>query len=204
MATSTAVVNQALIYILAFSVLLFLLIVFFMVFFVVRYRHSRNPIPSEFKKGTIFLEAAWIAAALILVLSMFVYGLTGFYFLRSVPRDSIAVKVNARQWSWLFEYENRRKSPNLVVPLGKNVRCDLSSADVIYGFYIPAFRIQMDALPGIKTQVWFKTTVVGTYDILCTQYCGLRHSDMTAKVYVVNEEQFNEWVINRGFFRCIF
>ncbi len=194
MASSTPVVDQALIYILVFSALLLLLIVFFMIYFLVRYREKRNPVPEEFKKRTIFLEIGWVVAALVLVLSMFVYGLTGFDFLRGIPADAIVVKVNARQWSWLFEYENGKKSPDMVVPLGKNIRCDLYSADVIHGFYVPAYRIQMDAVPGIRTQVWFKPETVGAYDILCTQYCGLRHSDMLAKIYVVAEDRFEDWL----------
>jgi cytochrome c oxidase subunit 2 len=194
MATSTQVVDQALIYILAFSALLFILIVFFMIYFLVRYREKRNPVAVEFKKGTFFLELAWIIAALALVLSMFVYGLTGFSFLRSIPKDSIVVKVNARQWSWLFEYGNGKKSPDMVVPIGKNIRCDLFSADVIHGFYVPAFHIQMDAVPGVPTQVWFKPESIGAYDIFCAQYCGLRHSEMLAKIYVVEGDLFDEWL----------
>jgi cytochrome c oxidase subunit II len=194
MSTSTVVVNGSLIYILAFAALLFFLIVFFMIYFLIRYRHARNPVPSEFTGKTGFLEAGFITASLILVLTMFVYGLTGFNFLRNTPSNSLVVKVNARQWSWLFEYQNQKKSPVLVVPLGKNIKCDLSSADVIHGFYIPAFHIQQDTMPGLATQAWFRATTTGSYDIFCSQYCGLRHSEMTTKLIVVTQNQFDEWV----------
>jgi cytochrome c oxidase subunit II len=102
--------------------------------------------------------------------------------------------VHSRQWSWIFEYENHRKSPDLVVPMGKNIRCFLVSDDVIHGFYIPAFRIQQDTVPGIKTQVWFNATTTGNYDILCAQYCGLRHSSMLARLIVVQPDKFDAWM----------
>ncbi len=193
MSTSTSVVNGALIYILAFSVLFLFLIVFFMIYFAIRYRKSRNPVPVEVRSSNI-LEAIWVIVPTLLALTMFLYGLTGFRFLRSTPADSILVKVHARQWSWLFEYNNGKKSPDLVVPLGKDVRCDLTSDDVIHGFYVPAFRIQQDVVPGIKTQAWFNAVTTGSYDILCSQYCGLRHSDMRALLIVVPPDQFDSWL----------
>jgi len=179
---------------LALSLLLFFLILFFMVLFLVRYHHSKNPVATEINGGTAILEAGWIIAATFLALTMFVYGLTGFDFLRRTPGDSIPVKVFARQWSWLFQYENGKRSPDLVVPVGKNIKAELSSADVIHGFYVPAFHIQQDTLPGLKTQVWFNPQTIGTYDILCTQYCGLRHSDMLAKLVVVPVQDFDAWL----------
>jgi cytochrome c oxidase subunit II len=192
-ATSTGVVNGALIYILTFSILILFGIVFTMVYFAVRYRKSRNPVATEIA-GNKWLEALWIILPTLLALSMFVYGLTGFNFLRNAPSDSITVKVHARQWSWLFEYGNGKKSPDMVVPLGKNVRCELTSDDVIHGFYVPAFRIQQDTVPGITTQVWFNATAEGSYDVLCSQYCGLKHSNMLAKIFVVSPAKYDDWL----------
>ena len=193
MSTSTSVVNGVLIYILAFSALFFFLIVFFMIYFVIRYRKSRNPVPVEVRSSGI-LEVIWVLVPTLFALTMFLYGLTGFQFLRNAPADSILVKVHARQWSWLFEYGNGKKSPDLVAPLGKDVRCELTSDDVIHGFYVPAFRIQQDVVPGIKTQAWFNATTTGSYDILCSQYCGLKHSNMRALLIVVPPDQFNRWL----------
>ena len=192
MATSNGVVDGALIYILALCVLLLFLIVFFMVYFLVRYRKARNPIPSELPPSML-LEALWVVVPTLLVATMFMYGLTGFRFLRSAPADSLSVKVHARQWSWLFEYDNGRKSADLIVPLGRNVRCELISADVIHGFYVPAFHIQQDAVPGLKTFAWFNATTMGSYYILCSQYCGRKHSAMIAKLIVVPPDQFEAW-----------
>ena len=193
MATSTGVVDGALIYILALSVLLLFLIVFFMVYFLVRYRTSRNPVPTELP-GSPLLETVWVVVPTLLATTMFIYGLTGFRFLRFAPAGSLVVKVHARQWSWLFEYANGKKSPDLIVPLGKNIKCELISADVIHGFYVPAFRIQQDAVPGLPTEAWFNATTPGSYYILCSQYCGLKHSSMIAKLIVVLPDQFEAWM----------
>jgi cytochrome c oxidase subunit II len=192
MSTSTGIVNEALIYILAISALLLFLITFFMIYFAVRYRKSRNPVPVELHESRL-IEAIWIIVPTLLVTTMFVYGLTGFLFLRAVPADSIAVKVHARQWSWLFEYDDGKKSPDLVVPLGKNVSCELISADVIHGFYIPSFRIQQDAVPGLRSRVWFNASTLGSSYILCSQYCGRMHSAMIANLYVVPQDQYEAW-----------
>jgi cytochrome c oxidase subunit 2 len=196
MATSTGIVDAALIYILVFSALLLFLITFFMVLFLVRYRTSRNPVAEELPESTL-VEIAWVVLPTILVTTMFIAGLTGFRFLRAAPADSISVKVHARQWSWLFEYPGGKKSPDLVVPLGKNIRCELISADVIHGFYIPAFRIQWDIVPGIPTHVWFNATTMGSYYILCSQYCGQKHSAMIAQLHVVPSGQYDAWLAGK-------
>jgi cytochrome c oxidase subunit II len=193
MSTSTGIVDAALIYICAVSALLFFLILFLMIFFTVRFRQSRNPKPTELK-GSKLLEIVWIVVPTIIVSTMFLYGLTGFNFLRKVPADSFHIKVHARQWTWLFEYPNGKKSPDMIVPLGKNIACDLISADVIHGFYVPAYRIQEDIVPGITTKVWFNATERGSSYILCSQYCGLMHSGMIAKIYAIPPDQFDSWL----------
>jgi cytochrome c oxidase subunit II len=193
MSTSTGIVDSAIIYICAISALLFGLILFLMAYFTVRYRASRNPVPQEIR-GSPLLEIIWVAVPTLIVTTMFLYGLTGFRFLTTVPPDSIRIKVHARQWTWLFEYPNGKKSADMVVPLGRDVACELISADVIHGFYVPAYRIQMDIVPGLVTRVWFKATEPGSAYILCSQYCGLKHSAMMAKIYAVPSEQYEAWL----------
>ena len=192
MATSTDIVNGALYYILAISILLLFGIAFFLVYFTVRYRKNRNPVPQELP-GNWLIELAWVVGPTAIVLTMFLYGYTGFHFLRTAPADAITIKVHARQWSWLFEYDDGRKSADLIVPLGKNIRCKMTSADVIHGFYVPAFRIQQDIVPGITTEVWFKATTLGSNYVFCSQYCGLKHAAMTANLIVVPADQYAAW-----------
>jgi cytochrome c oxidase subunit 2 len=196
MATSTAVVNSALAYVTAFAFLLFFAIVFLLVYFAVRFRRSRNPKPTEIPGNTL-LEVLWITMGTLLVLTMFFYGLTGFRFLRRVPAGSLHVKVVSRQWSWLFEYDNGLKATDLVAPVGKKVQVELTSQDVIHSFFVPAFRIKQDAVPGMRTQAWFQATQAGTFDILCAEYCGQRHSAMRARLIVVSPGEFADWYAGR-------
>jgi cytochrome c oxidase subunit II len=190
--TTTAAVDSTFIIIIAFGFLLFALIIFFTIYFAVRYRRSRNPAPSNIG-GHLGLELAFIAASVVLALGMFFYGLTGFKFLKMVPADSLAVHVTARQWSWLFTYDNGRKSTDLVVPQGRNIALTMETVDVIHGFFAPSFQIKQDIVPGMKTYTWFKAVNPGTYDVLCSQYCGQEHSKMLATIYVVAPDVFKKW-----------
>ncbi len=192
MAPTVSAVNNVFIYILVFSVLLFFAIVFLMLFFAIRYRKSRNPQPTEIP-GHSGLEVLWIVLATLLVLTMFVYGVAGFRTLRGAPGDSLQVKVDSRQWAWSFEYPNGLKSADLVVPLGRDLRLEMTARDVIHSFYVPALRIKQDTVPGMTTYAWFKATQPGTFDILCAEYCGERHSAMLSKLIVLPPEQFAQW-----------
>ena len=185
-------VNDPFILILAICFLLLILILFFMIFFIVRYRRSRNPHPANIS-GNVLLEAGWIVGATLIVLPMFFYAYKGFQYLRQPPQNGMQVTVIARQWSWLFSYENGLKSGDLVVPQGVNVVLTLESQDVIHGFFAPYYRIKQDAVPGMHNRVWFKATDVGVSDLLCSQYCGQEHSKMLAKIAVVPKDLFDKW-----------
>jgi cytochrome c oxidase subunit 2 len=189
---SGEVVDQVFFYILAITIFLFGLITFLMVYFVIRYQRKRNPQPADVHEN-IGLEIIWTVVPVLLVLTMFYYGLTGFNFLKKAPVEAMKVKVTARQWAWLFEYENGTKSTELRVPVGKPVKLLLTSQDVIHGFYAPAFRIKQDVVPGMTNTLWFQPTEAGTFDVLCTQYCGLEHAKMAAKMVVLPEDEFNQW-----------
>jgi len=189
---SGTVVDNVFFYILTISVLLLGLITFLMVYFVIHYRRDKHPKPADIE-GSTWLEITWTVIPTLLVLTMFYYGLTGFDFLRKVPEGAMVVKVIARQWSWLFQYENGAQDPQLWVPVEKPVKLLLTSQDVIHGFYAPAFRIKQDAVPGMTNYLWFQPTEVGTFDILCSQYCGLEHSHMMTKLVVLPQDDFTKW-----------
>jgi cytochrome c oxidase subunit 2 len=189
---SGRVVDNVFLYILVICVSLLVFITFLMVYFVIRYRREKHPEPADIE-GSTWLEVIWTVVPTLLVLSMFYYGLTGFQILKKVPEGAMVVKVLARQWSWLFEYENGAKETELRVPVGKPVKLILTSQDVIHGFYAPAFRIKQDAVPGMETYLWFQPTETGAFDVMCSQYCGLEHSHMFTKIKVLPEEEFTEW-----------
>jgi cytochrome c oxidase subunit 2 len=113
-------------YIAAIAVFLLVLITFLMVYFVIRYRRNRNPKPEDIE-GSLWLEITWTIVPTILVMTMFYYGYTGFSTLKKIPEGAMKVKVIARQWSWLFEYENGVKTNELKVPVGKPINLLLTS-----------------------------------------------------------------------------
>ncbi len=189
---SDRVVGHVFLYVGAISVLLLVLITFLMIYFVIRYSRKRNPQASDIE-GSRCLEITWTAVPTFLVLTMFYYGMTGFQFMKKVPQGAMKVKVIARMWSWGFEYEDGVKTTELKVPVGKPIQLNLHSEDVIHSFYVPAFRIKQDAVPGFENHLWFEPTKVGTYDVLCAEYCGLRHSYMMTKVEVLSQEEFDRW-----------
>ncbi len=196
-ATTIGAVDESLYFIAALSFLLFFGIVFFLVYYAVRYRASRSPVATEIH-GNNLLEVLWVLLPTLLALAMFVYGLTGYNFLRRAPAGSFEVTVHSRQWAWLFEYPDGKKTPDLIVPAGRDVKLSIGSDDVIHGFYLPGYRIQVDAVPGMRTYAWFKATRVGAFDILCTVYCGINHSGMLAKLYVLPQDKYDAWKASGG------
>ena len=163
-----------------------------MIYFVIKYNRKKHP-KSEDVKESIKLELIWIGVPTILVLIMFYYGWIGYRPMRQIPDDAINVKVTAKMWSWTFDYENGKWDSLLYVPVNEPVVLDLVSDDVVHSLYIPAFRIKEDASPGVVNRMWFIANKVGEYNILCAEYCGLKHSDMYSRVIVLSEEDYEAW-----------
>lgn len=164
----------------------------FTVYCLIRYNKNRHPVAADIS-GNLFLEATWTIIPTILVMIMFYYGWRDFSFMRGVPKDAMEIKVEGKQWSWLFMYDNKKKSSMLRVPVNKPVKLLLSSRDVIHSLYIPAFRIKEDAVPGMNNYLWFSAIDKGTYDILCAEYCGDLHSVMRSTVEVMDMDKFTVW-----------
>lgn len=185
-------VDAVFLFITALTVAFLVFITFMMVYFVVRYRRSRNAQGEDIHGHTV-LEVLWTGIPLLLFLVMFYYGWTNYRYLREVPRDAMVVQVTGRQWAWSFTYPNGRQTAELFVAKDRPIRLDLKSLDVLHGFYIPAFRIKSDVVPGRPNYTWFRATQQGDFDIECTVMCGVNHSYMLSKVHVIPEESFAKW-----------
>jgi cytochrome c oxidase subunit 2 len=194
---SSEIVADVFLFIAAVAVFMLVLVTSLMIYFTFRYRRKRNPQPEDIR-GNLWLEIIWTVIPTFLVLSMFYYGWTGFRSLKKVPEGALQVKVSARQWSWLFEYGNGIKTEELRIPVGKPIHLLLTSQDVIHSFYIPAFRVKQDAVPGMVNPLWFKAGEVGTYDVLCAEYCGQQHAYMLTRVKVLSGEEFSRWYEGKG------
>jgi cytochrome c oxidase subunit II len=178
--------------IMGISLVLLLLTSGTMVYFIFRYGRKRHPRP-EAVRESILLEVAWTVIPTVLVLAIFWLGWKGFVYKRTVPREAMLVKVTARQWSWSFRYENGRESDVLKVPIGRPVKLSLTSVDVLHSLFIPAFRVKEDCVPGRETYLWFLPDRPGSFDLFCSEYCGMAHSSMITKVEVLPEAEFAAW-----------
>jgi cytochrome c oxidase subunit 2 len=179
-------------YVLAISVLMLFLITGTMIFFVIRYSRKRNPKASQIE-GNTTLEIVWTAVPLAVFLAIFYYGWTNYEYMANAPADSLLVKVTGQQWKWSFEYPNQKHTGVLYATLGRPMKLEVRSLDVIHGFFIPAFRLKIDAVPGRVNTAWFNPTETGSYDVECTVICGVDHSSMLSKVVVVPESEFKRW-----------
>jgi cytochrome c oxidase subunit 2 len=191
--TLSGTVDKVFIFITAISLILLVLVTVTMIYFVIRYSRDKNPDPQDIE-GNFLLEVAWTLIPTILVLAMFYYGYAGFKYMRTVPKNAMIIKVTARQWSWLFEYESGKKSSELTVPLGKPVKLVMTSKDVLHSLFIPAFRVKEDTVPGQETYLWFAADAEGSFDLFCAEYCGVAHSAMMSKVNVIPPEKFSRWL----------
>lgn len=192
--TTTQAVDPVFYWITGVSAVLLLGITATTIWFVIRYHRSRMPEPTSQNAGNIWLEIVWTALPTLLVLAMFYYGWAGYLALRNVPKGALPVTATARMWSWSFTYANGKTSPKLYVPVGRPVVVNIVSLDVLHGFYIPAFRIKRDAVPGMKNHAWFVAPSAGSYDLFCSSYCGAGHSGMVTTVEAVPEAAFMAWL----------
>lgn len=198
MTTPVQEVDQVFWYILGISVVLLFGITAVMVYFVIRFRRSKNPVPSDIRDN-YKLEIIWTVIPTLIALSMFYIGWTSYLGLRTVPEDAMEVLVEAQKFSWLFVYDNDKESENeLVVPQGKAIKLNITSVDVVHSFFLPAFRVKVDAVKGLPTYAWFFADEVGEYDIQCTEYCGVGHSVMLAKLRIVPPAEFEAWLAEEG------
>lgn len=175
------------------SVFFLLLITFLMIFFVIKYNRKRNPRGKNIH-GNMSLEITWTAIPTVLVMIMFWFGWQGYKETVNVPEDAMPINVTARMWQWSFEYEGGKQTDTLFVPVQTPIKLILHSNDVNHSFFIPAFRLKKDVFPNRERVAWFIAEKTGEYDIACAEYCGLNHSYMYAKIIVLNQDEFNNWM----------
>lgn len=192
--TTTQAVDPIFMFLFASCLVLLLGITTAMIIFVVRYRRSKAPRPTSEVSGNVWLEVVWTALPTMLVMGIFYYGWSGYLTLRNVPKNAMQVTAEARMWSWNFIYANGKNSGKMYVPAGTPVQVNLVSKDVVHGFYMPAFKIKRDVVPGMKNHVWFVAEKPGSYDLFCSQYCGTGHSAMITTVEALPPDKFYAWL----------
>jgi cytochrome c oxidase subunit 2 len=164
-------------------------------FFAIRYRRRRPDERPAAIEGSLALELGWSIGPLLIVSVIFVWGASLFFSMERVPPDAMEIYVVGKRWMWKVQHMTGQREINeLHVPVGQAVRLTLTSEDVIHSFFIPAFRIKKDAVPGRYTTEWFRATKPGRYHLFCAEYCGTKHSGMIGEIVVMEPSAFQEWL----------
>src|SRR5699024_8722236 len=157
----------------------------------------RKALVSERRQTAV--EIGWSVVLFACFLVFFVWGTDVYINMYRSPGQALTIHVVGKQWMWKVEHPNgAREIDTLHVPVGRKVRLDITSMDVIHSFYVPAFRIKKDAVPGMTTSIWFTPTEIGRYHLFCAEYCGTDHSHMRGKVIVMSQENYSAWLVAHG------
>src|SRR3954451_19470224 len=198
-AESGQVVNALFVAELVLSVVIVLTVAALMLNFVVRYHHGSGASRAHRVRATWRYEIAWTSATLVAFLVLFVFGAHYYIWLYKSPPADIEVFVVGKQWMWKVQHPGgQREIDEVHVPVGKTVRLVLASEDVIHSFFIPAFRIKRDAVPGTYETVWFRATKPGVYKLECSEFCGTEHYKMRGDIVVMEPAAYAEWLTTRG------
>ncbi len=172
-------------------------LIFLAVFiFAIKYRRKGPDDRPKAIHGSIPLEITWSVIPLLIMMVMFAWG-TKLYFQNYTPprKDTLDIYITGKQWMWKVQYPGgQHEIDELHVPTGRPVKLTLASEDVIHSFYIPAFRLKHDVVPGSYQTYWFEATKTGRYHIFCAEYCGTNHSEMTGWVTVMDPASYQTWL----------
>jgi cytochrome c oxidase subunit 2 len=140
-------------------------------------------------------QAAWLSISFALVIGLFAYGAAGLVDIRGAQTADFEVQVSAEQWAWHFTYPSTgATSKELHIPVGERVHVVINSDDVIHSFWVPAFGVKQDAVPGRTTEIYVTATVAGTYPGLCAELCGFGHTDMRFTTVVSDRAALEAWM----------
>jgi cytochrome c oxidase subunit 2 len=179
------------------SIVSCLLILGAMIYFCVKYKaksRAANQNAESSSDHSTALEISWSIAPLLVCIALFVWGFKGFVDLRTPPKGALEIQVTGQKWKWLFTYPGGFVDDTLHVPVDRPVRMVINAVDVLHSFYIPNFRVKMDAVPGRYTDLWFQATKAGDFPVLCAEYCGTSHSNMLTHVIVHPPGGYEAWL----------
>ena len=189
-------VDNALLFLVVVCLVLLVGITSTMIFFLVKYRRSKVRRTKQIHTN-LRLEILWTVLPTVIAVGLFFVGYKDFVAIRNVPPGALDVRVTGQQWFWSFHYPDTNiTSQELYVPVGRPVKFTLNAPvnDVIHSFYLPAFRVKEDVLPGAETTMWIQAKELGTYNIFCAEFCGTGHSSMLSKLHVVSQADYDAWV----------
>jgi cytochrome c oxidase subunit 2 len=177
------------------SVLILLLLFGLLLVFTVRYRAGSNARRPHSREKSWRWEIGWTTATAFVFVGLFAWGAQLYFRIYQPPPDAVTIYVVAKQWMWKAEHPGGQMEINqLHVPVGRAVRLILSSQDVIHSFFVPAFRLKHDVVPGRFQSLWFQPLRPGTFQLFCAEYCGTDHSRMTGSIVVLRSADYQAWL----------
>ena len=187
-------VDRIYLFLLALSAFFALLISALVIVFAVKYRRKPG-VAATHIEGSLRLELVWTIIPFLIVMGLFAWGTRVFLVMARPPRDVMDVYVVGKQWMWKIQHpQGQREINELHIPVGRAVRLTMTSEDVIHSFYVPAFRVKKDVLPGRYTSEWFEPVKPGKYHLFCAEYCGTKHSEMIGWVYAMEPQEYEQWL----------
>jgi cytochrome c oxidase subunit 2 len=165
------------------------------IYFAVKYRRRSDGEVPRPNAGSLTLETLWSVIPLLIAMTIFAWGTSVYFKLYRTPKEAMDIFVVGKQWMWKFQHaEGQREINELHVPVGARVRLTMTTEDVIHSFYVPAFRIKSDVVPGRYTSAWFEATKTGRFYLFCAEYCGTNHSGMGGYVVVMEPTEYQQWL----------
>ncbi|WAC29638.1 cytochrome c oxidase subunit II [Ancylobacter sp. SL191] len=203
-------------FLLAIIVAVVLLVLALLIIVAVKFNEKANPVPSRTTHHTL-IEVVWTVVPVLILVAIAIPSFRLLFQQLDIPKADLTVKVTGHQWYWSYEYPDNGQfsfdslmvqtadlqpgQPRLlavdnevVVPVGKIVRIQVTAADVIHSFAMPSFGVKIDALPGRLNESWFQATKEGVYYGQCSELCGRDHAFMPIAIRVVSEADFATWV----------
>jgi cytochrome c oxidase subunit 2 len=182
-------------FLLGLAVFFSLLIAGLITYYALKFRRRSPRAIGAQSHGNLVLELAWTVIPLMITMVIFVWG-AGLYFAMSrPPDDALDIYVVGKQWMWKFQHlDGQREINELHVPVGRAIRLIATSEDVIHDWFVPAFRVKADVIPGRYVNIWFQATKPGRYHLFCAEYCGTKHSGMTGEVVVMQPREYQVWL----------
>jgi cytochrome c oxidase subunit 2 len=172
-----------------------LLIAALLVLFAIKYHRQHEDEVGVAIHGALALELLWTIIPFAITMVMFVWGAKVFFDSYRPPAGAMEIYIVGKQWMWKAQHlDGQREINELHVPVGRPVKLTMGSEDVLHSFYIPAFRVKADVIPGRSNVLWFTATKPGRYHLFCAEYCGTKHSGMIGWVYAMEPSEFQVWL----------
>jgi cytochrome c oxidase subunit 2 len=198
-ASTGAQTDLLLLGLLAVSLAVLGLVFWLMLLYAIRYRHNSPVDRGALAEKSFRFEISWTVGTLVIFFGLFIWGSMIYVRLYRPPANALKIYVVAKQWMWKIEHAGGQREINaLHIPVDTPIELIMTSEDVIHDFFVPAFRVKRDVLPGQYETMWFKPDRIGTYHLLCSQFCGTAHSNMIGDVVVMSARDYAGWLTTSG------